>query len=151
MNTTITFYFNEVRFTLLHRRLIKENIINVFRRNNRIAEHISFIFCTDEFLLKVNQDYLSHDYYTDIITFDLSDGKGIKGEIYISVDRVRENAEKLNSPFILEMYRVMFHGILHLCGMKDKTAAQKKLMRAEEDKCIRKLNVVGHKTQQRRT
>ena len=139
MNPTITFYFNEVRFTLRRRKLLKETIENVFKRNNLKVRSVSFIFCTDEFLLKVNQDYLSHDYYTDIITFDLSNDNAVEGEIYISVDRVKENARSHNVSFILELYRVVFHGILHLCGLKDKTVIQKKRMRTEEDKCIMQL------------
>ena len=139
MNPTITFYFNEVRFTLRSRKLLKETIENVFKRNNIKVRSVFFIFCTDEFLLKVNQDYLSHDYYTDIITFDLSNDNEVEGEIYISVERVKENANSHNVPFILEIYRVVFHGVLHLCGFRDKTMIQKKRMRKEEDKCIRQL------------
>lgn len=139
MNPTITYYFNEVRFTLRHRRLLKLAIINVFKKSNVKVSAVSFIFCTDEFLLKVNQDYLSHDYYTDIITFNLSDNDEVNGEIYISIERVRDNATLHATTFQNELYRVLFHGILHLCGIKDKTTKEKELMRAEEDKCIRQL------------
>ena len=100
---------------------------------------LSYIFCADEYLLQVNRDFLKHDYYTDIISFDLSkDNKLVDGEIYISIDRVRDNATELGLSFSEELHRVIFHGALHLCGFKDKLPKDIKLMRSKEDHYLSK-------------
>ncbi len=105
---------------------------------NKTIQSLNIILCSDEFLLSMNQKHLNHDYYTDVITFDLSENSTflIEGEIYISVDRVKENAELLNQQFIVELHRVMLHGLLHLCGYKDKTSTQQKIMRNKEDEYL---------------
>ena len=95
--------------------------------------NINYIFCDDEYLLKVNQDFLNHDYYTDIITFDYVKGKTISGDIFISLTRISENASILSSSFEKELLRVLAHGVLHLCGYKDKSDEEEKEMRAKED------------------
>lgn len=94
---------------------------------------INYIFCDDEYLLKVNQDYLQHDYYTDIITFDYVKGKTISGEIFVSLQRISDNASNLSKDYEEELKRVLAHGILHLCGYKDKTEEEQKQMRTKED------------------
>ncbi|AZA52721.1 rRNA maturation RNase YbeY [Chryseobacterium sp. G0201] len=94
---------------------------------------INYIFCDDEYLLKVNQDYLQHDYYTDIITFDYVKGKTISGEIFVSLQRISDNASTLSKEYEEELRRVLAHGILHLSGYKDKTEEEKQLMRSKED------------------
>jgi rRNA maturation RNase YbeY len=94
---------------------------------------ISFIFCSDEYLLGINQQYLEHDYYTDIITFDDVSGELISGDIFISVDRVRENAEIYGQSFSDELHRIIIHGVLHLLGYKDKEPDQKEIMTGKED------------------
>ncbi|KQT24462.1 rRNA maturation factor [Chryseobacterium sp. Leaf405] len=94
---------------------------------------INYIFCDDEYLLKVNQDYLQHDYYTDIITFDYVKGKTISGEIFVSLQRISDNASTLSRKYEEELRRVLAHGILHLSGYKDKTEDEEKLMRSKED------------------
>ena len=95
------------------------------------------MFCSDEYLLRINRDYLQHDYYTDIITFDLSEPGGpVQGEIYISVDRVRDNAKELAVSIQKELHRVIFHGVLHLCGYTDKTKQDQARMRALEEKYL---------------
>ena len=94
---------------------------------------LHYIFCPDDYLLNINQQFLHHNYYTDIISFDLSGNKGLSGEIYISIDRLIENAEKYKTPYSNELYRLVFHGALDLCGYKDKTIREKKLMRDKED------------------
>jgi len=99
---------------------------------------INYIFCDDEYLLKVNQDYLQHDYYTDIITFDYVKGKTISGEIFVSLQRISDNASTLSKNYEEELRRVLAHGILHLCGYKDKTAKEEQLMRSKEDFYIAK-------------
>ncbi len=94
---------------------------------------INYIFCDDEYLLKINQDYLQHDYYTDIITFDYVKGKTINGEIFVSLQRISDNASTLSREYEEELRRVLAHGILHLSGYKDKTEEEEKLMRSKED------------------
>ena len=94
---------------------------------------INYIFCDDEYLLKVNQDYLQHDYYTDIITFDYVKGKTISGEIFVSLQRISDNASTLSKEYEEELRRVLAHGILHLSGYKDKTEEEEQLMRSKED------------------
>jgi rRNA maturation RNase YbeY len=121
--------------TLLQRKQLRKFIGSMVELEGNTIEALSFVFCSDDFLLQINRDFLSHDYYTDIITFDFSDdGSGaIAGEIYISVDTVRENARSYSTSITRELHRVIFHGILHLCGYKDKTKSQKHVMRQKED------------------
>lgn len=97
---------------------------------------ISIIFCSDEYLLDMNRTHLDHDYYTDIITFDYTDNQIVSGDLFISVDRVRENASDFNVSFDHELHRVMIHGVLHLCGYKDKSDEDKKLMRSKENNAL---------------
>lgn len=94
---------------------------------------IAYIFCSDDYLLKVNQDFLQHDYYTDIITFDYVKGKTISGDIFVSLPRIQDNATQLGKAFSEEFRRVLAHGVLHLCGYKDKSSEDEKLMRQKED------------------
>lgn len=95
-----------------------------------------YIFVDDAEITRINVQYLQHDYATDIITFDYSEGKRISGEIYISLDTLRSNAQDLNIDFHQELIRVMAHGVLHLCGFKDKTKEEKQMMREAEEKCM---------------
>ena len=97
---------------------------------------ITVVFCSDEYLLEMNKEHLQHDYYTDIITFDYSDVDIISGDLFISVDRVRENADELNVLFFDELCRVCVHGVLHLCGYKDKSESDELLMREKEDQML---------------
>lgn len=99
---------------------------------------INYIFCDDDYLLKVNQDYLQHDYYTDIITFDYVKGRTISGEIFVSLQRISDNASTLSKNYEEELRRVLAHGILHLCGYKDKTEEEEKQMRGKEDHYLAK-------------
>lgn len=101
---------------------------------------INYIFCDDDYLLKINQDYLQHDYYTDIITFDSVKGKTISGEIFVSLQRISDNASTLSKNYEEELRRVLAHGILHLCGYKDKSEQQEQEMRSKEDFYIAKYN-----------
>lgn len=100
---------------------------------------LSFVFTDDDYLLEVNKQYLQHDYYTDVITFDYSVDNVVSGDIMISLERIRDNAEQLNNAFESEFFRVCFHGVLHLCGYKDKTKADEKTMREKEDYYINKF------------
>ncbi len=106
---------------------------------NRKLGTINYIFCDDAYLLTVNQTYLNHDYYTDIITFDYVKGKLISGDIFVSLPRITENAQELSADFHSEFHRVLAHGLLHLCGFKDKTPEQITEMRMKEDLYLSKL------------
>ena len=98
---------------------------------------LQYYFVDDEELRKMNKDFLDHDYYTDIVSFDYCRGKRIKGECWISLDRIKDNAENLNLEFEKEMYRVMIHGLLHFLGFGDKTKEEKNVMRSKEDECLK--------------
>lgn len=99
---------------------------------------LNYVFCSDEYLLQINKQFLNHDTLTDIVTFDMSEKQyQLEGEIYISVDRVAENAAKFGVDYNNELHRVIFHGALHLCGFKDKNTTDKEEMRKQEDKCLR--------------
>ncbi|WDF47447.1 rRNA maturation RNase YbeY [Chryseobacterium sp. KACC 21268] len=104
----------------------------ILSENKKLGD-INYIFCDDEYLLKVNQDYLDHDYYTDIITFDYVKGKTISGDIFVSLPRISDNASTLSQDSEKEFRRVLAHGILHLCGYKDKTDEEESTMRQKED------------------
>lgn len=104
----------------------------ILSENKKLGD-INYIFCDDEYLLKVNQDYLDHDYYTDIITFDYVKGKTISGDIFVSLPRILDNASTLSQNSEKEFRRVLAHGILHLCGYKDKTEVEESTMRQKED------------------
>ena len=97
---------------------------------------IEYIFCSYEKILEVNRQYLQHDYYTDIITFDYCEGKKLSGDLFISLDTVRTNAEQFNAPYETELYRVIIHGILHLCGINDKGPGEREIMEAAENKAL---------------
>ena len=124
-----------VSFT--QRTLAKDVIRDLFKKEKTRLEQLQYIFCSDEYLLEINKQHLNHNYYTDIITFDLSETpNAVTGEIYISIDRVKENAKTYKAPFKQELLRVIFHGALHLCGYKDKTEKDQALMRKAEDKYL---------------
>lgn len=111
-------------------------LISKYMKDVRTAE-LNYVFCSDDFLLDMNKNFLDHDTYTDIITFDLSENKNdLQGEIYISVDRVKENAKAFKTTYGDELHRVIFHGVLHLCGFKDKKEKDMKIMRENEDYCL---------------
>ena len=119
------------------RRRLKAFIPGIFPAYGYSLCDLQVVFCDDKYLLKMNKQFLQHDYYTDIITFDLSNDPAIKtGELYISVDRVKENAASQNVDFITELHRVIFHGILHLCDLKDKSKKEAREIRAKEDKLL---------------
>lgn len=120
------------------RTQLKNFIQQVAKKKGRKITSLNIIFCSDDYLLKINRQYLQHDYYTDIITFDLSENsKGaITAELYISIDRVKDNAKQNAAPFYKELHRVIFHGLLHLLGYKDKLKKDQILMRQMEDKLL---------------
>jgi len=133
----INFNFQK-NISLTNRKRLKQFIIKIFKTEKVALESMSYVFCSDEFILQINKDYLKHDYYTDIISFDLSLSKNspIIGEIYISVDTIRDNAKRFETTIQQELHRVIFHGALHMCGYKDKTKKDKALMTIKEDEYL---------------
>ena len=132
----IHFFFEKKDFRLDKRQSLKQFLHTLFRKEDKKLVSLNYIFCSDKRLLEINRQFLNHDYYTDIITFNLSGGKSIEGEVYISIDRVRDNARTLGISFKQELHRVIFHGALHLCGYRDKKPAEIRKMREMENHCL---------------
>jgi probable rRNA maturation factor len=133
----VKFYFLDRKPVLKDRTRLKGFITALFDFEKPPLGSISYIFCSDKHLLGMNNQFLNHDFYTDIITFDLSSNKDhVEGEVYISVDRIKENAKTEGVSFNEELHRVIFHGALHLCGYKDKKKAEKVIMSAMENKYL---------------
>ena len=122
---------------------LEDWIIRVAKTHDRIVGEITYIFCSDDVILRVNRQFLNHDYFTDIITFDNSRGRLIQGDMYISLDTVRSNAEQLGVDYNSELLRVIIHGILHLCGINDKGPGEREIMEANEDKALNLLETAG--------
>ena len=133
----VSFHFTASGSFLKNRTLLKEFLINLFKKEKKPLASLSYIFCSDEYLLDINRQYLKHDFYTDIITFELAADNNTEGEVYISTDRVKDNALQFGSTFQHELHRVIFHGALHLCGYKDKSKTDQVLMRKMEDKYLK--------------
>lgn len=129
-------FFSENDFQLQNEGAIIKWLSQIISSEKYTLGEVSFVFCDDEYLHKINLEFLNHDTYTDIITFDYSLGREINGEIYVSTQRVKENASQLSIEFTEELHRVMVHGILHLCGYGDKTALEVKIMREKEDEAL---------------
>ncbi len=128
------YFYYQAKFNLGERTRLKKFVVSIFRTEKKSLLRLNYVFCSDRQLLKINQQYLGHDFYTDIISFGLSEGSApVEGEIYISIDRVRENAAILQIAFREELLRVIFHGALHLCGYRDKTRNEIKRMRSAEN------------------
>ena len=137
----VYFFFLNNAFSFRNRISVKRFIETVFKKENRRLGEISYIFCSDVDLLALNKKFLSHNYYTDILTFNLSgDSDEINAEIYISIDRIKENAVFLKTPYQQELFRVMIHGILHLCGYSDHTPRKKGIMRKKENYYLSRLS-----------
>jgi len=132
------FYFSEdISFQLNNEDVYSKWIHQVIQKENNQLESLNYIFCSDQYLLKINKDFLEHDFFTDIITFNQADSPNIiEGEVFISIDRVRENAVSLKKDFKEELSRVMIHGVLHLVGYDDKSDIQKEQMREKEEACL---------------
>lgn len=130
--------FNEdVRFPLDgQRKQVKEYLKKLISDENKKPGEINIIFCSDEYLLEINKKHLNHHYYTDVITFDHSEYPTIAGDLFISTDTVRSNALQYKVSFENELHRVIFHGVLHLCGYKDKLVKDKQQMRAKENQYL---------------
>ena len=130
----VHFFSADRPIPLKDRTRLKTFLSAIFRKEGTRLTSLNIIFCSDQYLLEVNRQYLRHDFFTDIITFDISESpESLTGEIYISTDRVKENARQLEQTFRREIHRVVFHGVLHLCGYGDKSKAQVREMRQRED------------------
>ena len=137
----ISWQAQNVEMPELDRQRLALWLQKVTEEHNRILDGLGYIFCDDETILDVNRQFLSHDYYTDIITFDYCRGKMVRGDMYISLDTVVTNAETMGEPYARELLRVIVHGVLHLCGINDKGPGEREVMEAAEDKALAMISV----------
>jgi len=129
------FFFENIKEFSFDEKVFTKIEALIFNENKKEGE-LSFVFCSDEYLLKMNIDYLNHNFYTDVITFDYTEGDVISGDVFISIERIKDNAKIFKTSFENELQRVMIHGVLHLIGYKDKTEDEKKEMRQKENKYL---------------
>lgn len=129
----IVVFFEDVKNIKLKKSALSRYVKTLINNENKKLGSVSVVFCSDDYLLDMNKKYLDHHYFTDIITFDYVEGDIISGDLFISVERLKENAEKFGNSFTQELYRVVFHGVLHLVGYNDKTKEEKIKMRAMEN------------------
>jgi len=134
-------FYSENEFQLDQEKSYESWIRRVIESEGKKLEEISYIFCNDDYLLDINMKYLDHDTYTDIISFDYSVGNILQGDIYISTERVEENSSEYNVSFEEELRRVIIHGVLHLCGYRDKTEEESSLMRLKEEEKLKLFHV----------
>ena len=135
--TKIHFFSHDIYPNLKNATNLKEFIESIFKKEMQKLDSINYIFCSDKAVLEINKKYLNHDFYTDVITFDLSpENKAKSAEVYISIDRIRDNAKQLGLSIKSELHRVLFHAALHLCGYNDKKKKDKELMRKKEDELL---------------
>lgn len=135
----ITYQTDDIEMPAIKRGKTTEWIKSVAATYNKRVGNIAYIFCSDQKILEVNRQYLQHDYYTDIITFDYCEGNRISGDLFISLDTVRTNAEQYASNYQTELHRVIIHGILHLCGIDDKGPGEREIMEEAENKALAML------------
>ncbi|WP_288738415.1 rRNA maturation RNase YbeY [uncultured Parabacteroides sp.] len=133
---TISFYAEDIELPAIKKEPVSNWIRKVAETYGKKTGDISYIFCSDEKILEVNRQYLQHDYYTDIITFDYTSGNKISGDLFISLDTVKTNAEKFETPYNEELHRTIIHGILHLCGINDKGPGEREIMEENENKAL---------------
>lgn len=133
MSKTIFFHTETIDFKLKKKKKVRSWLIELAKTEDKVIEELNYIFCSDDYLLEVNKEHLNHDYYTDVITFDYCENNSVSGDIFISIERVKENAESFGKSFKNELKRVMSHGLLHLMGYKDKNKVEETKMRAMED------------------
>ena len=136
----ISYYAEDVKLPALRKRETNEWIRTIASLYDKKCGDIAYIFCSDEKILDVNKEYLQHDYYTDIITFDYCEGDRLSGDLFISLDTVRTNAEQFGASYDNELHRVIIHGILHLCGINDKGPGEREIMEAAENKALAMLH-----------
>ena len=137
--TKVHFFSHDIDTSLRNTTNLKHFIELIFKTESKSLDSINYIFCSDKAVLEINKKYLNHDFYTDVITFDLSqNNKAITAEVYISIERIRENAKQLGISIKSELHRVLFHAALHLCGYNDKRIKDKEIMRKKEDQLLSK-------------
>lgn len=136
----ITFQADKINFPKIRKGDIKNWIKRVAASYGKTIGEVNYLFCTDDKILEVNIQYLSHDFYTDIITFDYSEGDKISGDIIISLETVRTNSQKYSTDFTEELHRVIIHGILHMCGIDDKSETASLNMRKAENQALEQIN-----------
>lgn len=136
----LNFFTEDIQMPQLDESLVKNGLEHLIYKEGFIPGELSIIFTSDEYLLEMNKQYLNHHYYTDVITFDYVEDNIISGDLFISLDRIAENALDYADNFSQELHRVMIHGVLHLCGYKDKTDEEQKEMRAKENLYLKEIN-----------
>lgn len=141
--SSIEFNFEDIQPFKFHEKLIKNHINDLIKNEQKKRGELTFIFCSDEYLLEMNKQYLDHDYYTDIITFDYVENNIVSGDLFISIDRIKENAQKFNIEFLKELYRVVFHGVLHLVSYNDKTDEEQQIMTEKENYYLSEVDFSG--------
>jgi probable rRNA maturation factor len=137
----VTFHAENISFPKIKKRTTTKWIKSIADKYGKQVGDIGYLFCTDEKILEVNNQFLNHNFYTDIITFDYSESNIISGDIYISLDTVLSNSQKYQTPYDEELHRVIIHGILHLCGLKDKSEDEIKEMRKAEEEALSMLDL----------
>jgi probable rRNA maturation factor len=140
---SIDFFFEDIQPFKIHNNHIEKLINNLIINELKQLGDITVIFCSDEYLLDMNKQYLNHDYYTDIITFDYVEGDTISGDLFISFDRIKDNSKEFVNELIMEIYRVVFHGVLHLVGYKDKKDEEQVLMKEKENYYLGEVDFKG--------
>ncbi len=136
----VSFFTEGIDMPDINKTDIRNWVKNVAELHSKRLGPVSYIFCDDNKILEVNKQFLQHDYYTDIITFDYTEGDKISGDLFISLDTVRTNAEQFGQDYNTELHRVIIHGILHLCGINDKGPGEREIMEAEENKALALIN-----------
>jgi rRNA maturation RNase YbeY len=129
----IDFFYEDIKPLKIPIKILKKHVQSLIKTEGNKPGDITVVFCTDDYLLEMNRKYLNHDYFTDIITFDYVENDIISGDLFMSIDRINENAGTFETSFLKELFRVVFHGVLHLNGYKDKSEEDEKLMRAKEN------------------
>lgn len=132
----IAYYAEEIELPVIHQAAVSSWIREVAKTYGKKVGDISYIFCSDEKILEVNRQYLQHDYYTDIITFDYTEGNKISGDLFISLETVKTNSEAFHTLYNEELHRTIIHGILHLCGINDKGPGEREIMEANENSAL---------------
>lgn len=139
----IEVFFEEIPALDINESMLVNKVNALIINELKKAGNICIVFCSDKYLLDINRQYLDHNYYTDIVTFDYVENSTISGDLFISIDRVKENAEKYNTSFVKELFRVVFHGILHIIGYNDKTEDEKMKMRQMENYYLSEVDFGG--------
>lgn len=140
---SIDFCFEDVKAVAIYEKILLSHVKLLIKNELKKVGDIYFVFCSDEYLLEMNKKYLEHDYFTDVITFDYVEDEVISGDVFISIDRIRDNAGKFGVSFLEELYRVVFHGVLHLIGYNDKLDEEIVLMREKENYYLKEVDFGG--------